>query len=256
MTAPADIPQVDRTEDFRPSLEAHIRRARRQFARVIEGAALRSCPLCAYHGQFAPYGVPPRIDARCPSCAALERHRLYALMVERLAPFARQHSLLHFAAEGPLRKLIAHLVARYETAEIRADLAPDHVVNIEAIDLPDESYDRVICNHVLEHVDDAQALRELHRILKPGGMAFLTTPLVEAWAQTYENPAVTARKDRNLHFGQGDHIRMFGRDLRLRIAAVGFTLTEFAAVEPDVHRYGLIRGETIFIVTKPVKDAR
>jgi SAM-dependent methyltransferase len=252
LAEPADIHQLrDRTGEFRAVIEGHITKTRNKFARMAGEGAARYCPLCDYYGRFAPFGSPPRFDARCPSCASLERHRLIWLLILRRGLFGKDHRMLHFAAEGVLRRHLAGLVASYATAEIRADLQPDHVLNIEAIDLPDESFERVMCNHVLEHVDDARALREVFRILTPGGVAIFTTPVVEGWAATYENPAVTSKADRLLHFGQADHVRLFGRDLRDRIRAAGFQLDEFTAVEPDVHRYGLMRGETVFIATKP-----
>ncbi len=125
------------------------------------------------------------------------------------------------------------------------------VLNIEAIDLPNQSFTAVICNHVLEHVDDEKALSEIHRIVQPGGRAYLTTPVIEGWRQTYENPGIDGKPQRTLHFGQHDHVRMYGADLRQRILAAGFDLREFTAEEPDVHRHGLWRGEKIFIATKP-----
>ena len=104
---------------------------------------------------------------------------------------------------------------------------------------------------MLEHVDDRRALAEMFRLLVPGGIAFVMTPVVEGWAETYENPAITQPRDRLLHFGQNDHVRLYGRDIRDRIRAAGFELSEFVAVEPDVARYGLVRGETLFIARRP-----
>jgi SAM-dependent methyltransferase len=234
----------------RKALEDHLRRARDRFDRTAAGIAPRLCPICGYAGPFAPYGSPPRLDARCPGCGSLERHRLVALALERRGLLSAGMRLLHFAAEAPLRRVIAPRVASYETAEFRAATKPTHVLNIEAIALPDESFDVVVCNHVLEHVDDRKALSEMRRILRPGGLAVLTTPVVEGWAETYENPAVTTAEGRTLHFGQGDHLRFYGRDIRDRIRAAGFALDEVTAVEPDVHRHGLVRGETVFLARR------
>jgi SAM-dependent methyltransferase len=241
---------VNRTAQFRAELDGRIDKERARFAKLARGIAPRLCPICDYYGSFGPFGAALRYDARCPSCASLERHRLVWLMICRHGILTKQHSVLHFAAESVLRKRVQTLVGRYETAELRESARPDHLVNIEAIDLPDESYDRAICNHVLEHVDDRKALAELYRILRPGGIAVLTTPIIEGWAETYENPAVTGKSERLLHFAQSDHVRIFGRDLRDRIRAAGFALDEMVAKEPDVHRYGLMRGETVFLATK------
>jgi predicted SAM-dependent methyltransferase len=77
---------------------------------------------------------------------------------------------------------------------------------MEAIDLPDASVDLIIANHVLEHVDDAKASRELSRILRPNGVLLCMVPIVEGWATTYQNPDITTDEGRMLHFGQEDHV--------------------------------------------------
>lgn len=242
---------TDRTEGHQKALDDQIRQARAKFNRHARGLAPRHCPICGYQGQFAPFGAPVRLDARCPSCASLERHRLITLAIQRQGLLSATMRLLHFAAEAPLKRVIAPKVASYETAEVRASARPTHILNIEAIAMPDASFDMVVCNHVLEHVDDRKALAELFRILRPGGLAILTTPVVEGWAETYENPAITLRAERELHFGQGDHVRLYGRDIRDRIRAAGFTLDEVTATEPDVHVHGLMRGETVFLARRP-----
>jgi SAM-dependent methyltransferase len=245
----------NQTRDHKDTINERAKKEIERFRKMARGVEPRQCSICGYFGKFTAFGNPPRIDAHCAGCGSLERHRLYALMIEREAPFGPQDAVLHFAAEHHLRKLVKPVVARYETAEIRASTNPTHVLNIEAIDLPESQYDAVICNHVLEHVDDAKALREMLRVLKPGGKAYLTTPVVEGWAQTYENSEIDGQAARTLHFGQLDHVRMFGRDIRDRIIAAGFELREYVATEPDVHIYGLMRGETIFIATRPQNTA-
>src|SRR5690606_24367669 len=134
-----------------------------------------------------------------------------------------------------------------------ADLMPGRaelVLNIEQIDQPDGSFDVIMCSHVLEHVDDTKALREMYRILAPGGMVLLMVPMIDGWAQTYEDPAIASARDRERHFGQWDHVRFYGADIRQRILAAGFALEEITAREPDVHRYGLSRGGKLFLCRK------
>lgn len=251
MTVGPFDPGPRQDDSRRAVIDDRARKAVERFSRAARGVTPRHCPVCGYHGMFTPYGMPPRLDAHCAGCGSLERHRLYALLIQRQAPFGAGDSVLHFAAEHHVRRLVEPLVGRYETAEMRESTNPTHVLDITDIDLPDASYTRIICNHVLEHVDDAAALSELFRILAPGGMAFLTTPVVDGWPDTYENPDVDTRQDRILHFGQQDHVRVYGRDLRDRVRAAGFDLSEFIAVEPDVHRHGLWRGETIFVARRP-----
>lgn len=241
---------MDRAQ-IRQTIDKRAGQQMQRFAKMARGVTPRLCPVCNYHGLFTAFGVPPRLDAQCAGCGSLERHRLYALMILREEAFAKTDRVLHFAAEHHLRRLLRPRVASYETAEIRAALEPDHLVNIEDTGLPGASFDKVIANHVLEHVDDRKALAEIFRILRPGGMAFLTTPVIEGWEQTYENPEVDGAPARQLHFGQADHLRYYGADLRARILAAGFTLREITAEEPDVRLNGLLRGEKIFVVSKP-----
>lgn len=232
-------------------IEAEADKQLARFRTTVRGLVPRLCPNCGYKGRFTAFGQPPRFDARCGGCASLERHRLVVLWIQRTDPFAVHQSVLHFAPEPQLTPHIKGAVARYETADLSDRRPVTHKINIEATGLPEASYHWIICSHVLEHVDDAKAFAEMRRLLKPGGKVLIMTPIVEGWAKTYENPAITAAPDRLVHFGQNDHLRMYGRDLRDRICAAGYDLTEYTAVEPDVLTYGLMRGETIFIATKP-----
>lgn len=243
---------VDQTAEFADRIETAVQRQVARFRRAARGVHPRSCPICGYHGSFTAFGQPPRYDARCAKCNSLERHRLFYLYAERKALFAADHTVLHFAPEVQVAGYLRERVARYETADLSERRNVTHRINIEATGLPDASYDRIICSHVLEHVDDAKALAELFRLLRPGGIAVLATPVVEGWAHTYENDDVSGAEARFVHFGQSDHLRMYGRDIRARIRSAGFQLGEVTAEEPDVLTYGLMRGETLFIATKPV----
>jgi SAM-dependent methyltransferase len=218
------------------------------YVRMARGK-VHECNLCGYKGRFRPFGDPPRPGARCARCGAMERHRLVGMWVEKNPQTDERARLLHFAPEAVLKRLFRDKAAEYRSGDLTPGAA-DLVVNIEAIDLPDESIDLVICSHVLEHVDDHKALREIYRILVPGGQALLMFPIVEGWDRTYEDDRVQSHGERTLHFGQWDHVRMFGRDVRDRIKAEGFELSELTAEEPEVSRYGLVRGEKLFVAVK------
>jgi SAM-dependent methyltransferase len=207
------------------------------------------CNLCSYAGRFWPFGDPPRRGATCGSCGSQERHRLLGLWIRANRGIVRDSEILHFAPEVPVAHLLKENAASYQSADLQPGVA-DLVLNIEEIDLPNESMDLIVCSHVLEHVDDAKALREVYRVLRVDGLALFMFPVVEGWDRTYENPSVVTTSDRVKHFGQFDHVRMFGRDVRDRIVGAGFSLTEFVAEEPDVGRHGLMRGERLFIATK------
>ena len=210
----------------------------------------RTCNVCGYRGRFQAAGRPRRIDARCPKCGSAERYRLLALWLDRHGAFLKTASVLHFAPEAGLASMLKTRVGRYESADILPGRA-DRVLNIEAIAMPDASYDCVVASHVLEHVDDAKALAEISRVLKPGGVALIMLPVIEGWAVTYENPKLTSPEERKRHYGQSDHVRWYGADVRMRIRAAGFGLDEFTAQGEDVLTYALQRGEKVFIATKP-----
>jgi len=127
----------------------------------------------------------------------------------------------------------------------------DDVPHIEGIDLPTGSLNTVICNHVLEHVCDSRALKEICRVLSDTGRLVASVPIVEGWEHTYENENIAAPAERELHFGQSDHVRYYGRDFRDRVLEAGFSnIEEVTAEGPNVAAYGLLRGEKIFICGK------
>ena len=212
----------------------------------------RSCNICDFKGYFKGFGRPYRLDARCPKCGSLERHRLLMLGIQKGAiEHFKKHdnSILHFAPEPILEKIFREQFDYYKTADLikKADIK----LNIENINLEDKKYDVVIANHVLEHVDDQKASSEIHRILKDEGVFVCEVPLIEGWDKTYENDEITDEKDRLIHFGQEDHVRFYGKDFRDRITRNGFVLiNEITADEEDVINFGLIRGEKVFIFKK------
>lgn len=218
--------------------------------RCGSGSAVRECPLCGHRGTFKAYGHPPRYDALCPQCGSLERHRLLVLMLARLNVLAPPMTLLHFAPEPILKSILKRQVANYIDADVEPGKA-SRVLNMEAIDLPSGTVDVVMANHVLEHVDDKAALSEIFRILKPEGLLVATVPLVEGWLTTYENSAIISKADREIHFGQHDHIRYYGRDFRDRVTRAGFVLDEFVGDGADTARYALLLGERVFLAHKP-----
>jgi SAM-dependent methyltransferase len=215
------------------------------------GRHRRECPLCGFKGFFYGYGSPLRFDAACPSCRALERHRQHFLLVQCEPQWIDGARLLHFAPEPCFVEDYARRAVTY----VRADYfpGPEEVrVDIQKMQFDDNSFDTIICHQIMEHVpDDRAAMHELYRVARPGGMVLLSTPIIEAWQTTYENPGATDSQARELYFGQNDHVRFYGRNFRELVASVGFEITEDVASEPDVSRYALQRGHVIFVCTKP-----
>lgn len=148
---------------------------------------------------------------------------------------------------------MAQLLRRRAKKHVSADLVPgraDCVVDVQAIEMPGEAFDCVVCSHVLEHVDDRRALSEIYRVLRPDGIGLIMLPVIEGWACTYEPDDVRSAEQRKRHFGQADHLRFYGADVRQRIRSAGFALDEFTAEGRDVVTFGLQRGEKLFIGRK------
>lgn len=204
------------------------------------------CPICSYSGYFKPAGWPVRMEAMCPGCGSLERHRTVKLWLDTNSDQVRDKRILHFAAEPAVANVLKPLAAEYVTAEI--DGSADLTLDIEQIALPDGRFDVIFCSHVLEHVDDRKALREIRRILSPNGLAILLIPpIVEGWTVTDEDPAVTSAADRERRFGQRDHVRLYGTDFRDRVRGAGFTLNEFTPDGSLLAQYGLQSRDTVFL---------
>ena len=185
------------------------------------------CPVCGKHfRKFLPYGYGEAMDNRlCPSCLSLERHRLLWLYLkEKTGFFSDELKVLHFAPEQPFLKKFKSLKnLDYTTADLDSPIADLHL-DVTNINLPDNTYDVVICNHVLEHVDNVdKAFSEIKRILKQGGWAILMVP-INPNVDTFEDPTITDPKERERLFGQYDHVRQFGRDYAEILRKAGFTV--------------------------------
>jgi SAM-dependent methyltransferase len=214
----------------------------------VKGKHKRKCPICNYSGFFTFCGSPPRPDGYCPSCGSRERHRLFWLWL-CTNKNKIQEPIIHFAPESILEIKFRQLFSDYKTADLynMADLR----LNIEKLTLNDASIATIICHQVLEHVDDMKAISELFRVLKPGGRLITSVPIIEGWSKTYDNPAVVTPEMRELHYGQTDHLRYYGKDFRDRLMHFGFKeLEELTAEGENVITYSLMRGEKIFICTK------
>lgn len=206
---------------------------------------------------FLPYGYEsPRENVLSPSTLSLERHRLLWLYLKNETDFfTAPLKVLHFAPEQAFHKKFRKLKnLSYTTTDLLSPLAD---VRADICDLPfeDDSYDVILCNHVLEHIpDDTQAMRELYRVLKPGGWGIFQIPQELNRDTTFEDDSITDKKERTKIFGQYDHVRIYGRDYFEKLRKIGFTVEEIdytdklSSTEND--RYRLALGEIIPLVRK------
>ncbi len=187
------------------------------------------CPVCNHSfKRFLGYGseVAFRQNVLCPHCLSLERHRLLWLYLQQRSPlFTEKVALLHIAPEQCFHERFRKMSnITYTTGDLESPLAQHHF-DLHEVPFADNSFDAVICNHVMEHVDnDLRCMQELYRVLKPGGWAIMQVPVDYNRASTYEDASITTPEEREKHFWQKDHVRLYGRDYPERLAAAGFTV--------------------------------
>jgi SAM-dependent methyltransferase len=231
-----------------------LRGLRRACVRAMYAGRRVHCACCGgSFRRFRDFGRPIRRGVMCPVCGSLERHRLVWLYLSRHTKVLdRSLRLLHIAPEPAIhRRLSAQRNLHYVCADLDSDLAKVHL-DLCRLPFDDGRFDVVLCNHVLEHVcDDAAALREIRRVLRPGGRACLQVPVDEGLARSVEDPGTYGPEDRLRAFGQADHVRRYGRDYADRIRAAGLR-TEI--IQMDLQRdraqaaaFGLMPGERIYV---------
>lgn len=200
----------------------------------------------------------------CPFCRASDRDRLYALFLRNylntLKPGASIR-IIDFAPAAPLSAFIRNEIARsrkdigYRTADIEAEGVDDRVDITDLHQYESDQFDFFLCSHVLEHVaDDVQALRELHRILKPGGRGILMVPIVLSLEKIDEDPTVVDEGERWRRFGQFDHVRLYSRTGFVeRVRNADFIVHEYGREffgEELFARSGITSQSVLYVVEK------
>jgi SAM-dependent methyltransferase len=232
----------------------------RAFAPLLYKGDNVECPVCGKKSRkFLSYGsnVAHRENVLCPYDLTLERHRLMWLYLQRESNFftAEKLRVLHIAPEQCFHKKFKQQSnLDYLTADLVSPIADMHF-DLHDIPLEDNRFDVIFCNHVMEHVDDAhRCMSELYRVLKPGGWGILQVPQDLSRAETYEDSSITSPEEREKHFWQKDHVRLFGRDYPQWLEKAGFTVTigfaDNPLTEEEVARYCLIKDEILYIVHK------
>jgi SAM-dependent methyltransferase len=197
-------------------------------------------------------------EAECPWCRSNDRERLlYLVLRRRTELFHSQLRVLHVAPEARLRRAIERKQRAYETTDL-AMAGVDFHSDLGAIPRPDGAYDAIVCSHVLEHVaDDRAAMRELHRVLAPGGWAVLQVPIATRAERTDEEPpaAPLPAEARVRRFGDPTHRRLYAdADYVQRLESAGFAVQSWQALDVlgprTVAAYGLAGEEKVFFCTR------
>lgn len=196
--------------------------------------------------------------ALCPRCHSTDRERLiYWYIVHKINILHSQKTvkLLHIAPERNLQKVFK---ANNKIKYVNGDLNPliaEKVIDITDINFENNYFDFIICNHVLEHVkDDKKAIRELFRVLKPGGEAILQVPMFKTMIKTFEDFSIVLSEEREKYFGQKDHLRIYGKDYKEKLESEGFKVKLYDIKNDlnnkDIIRHGLNSEEILYIGCK------
>ncbi len=207
--------------------------------------------------KFLPYGYgKSRDNALSPGTLSLERHRLLWLYLQRETYFFEKPlKVLHMAPEQCFLNRFKNLKnLEYTTADLYSPIVD---IKADILNLPfeDDSFDVVICNHVLEHIEkDTKAMSELHRVMKKEGWGIFQVPMKVKNPSTYEDFTIIEPEERKKHFGQYDHVRWYGLDYFERLRRAGFEVEEYQVKEhfseQEIKRYSLWQNEILPVVRK------
>lgn len=200
------------------------------------------CPICNYQAKyFLPFGLNSRVNAQCPVCGSLERHRLQVLWMNKNINMKSKMKIFHAAPEFCYSNKFRN---DPQVEYFPVDLYPtdDFILKMDLCDIKydDNTFDLVICNHVLEHiVDDELAIKELYRITKKGGRAIISVPILQE--KTFEDFSIVTPEERLKAFYQEDHVRICGEDYIDRIIKSGFEVEFIQQLPPksDMRFYSI-----------------
>ena len=200
-----------------------------------------------------------RENVFCPYCHSSDRERLvYLYLLNKTDLFSKKYKLLHIAPEQNLqKKILSHSNINYISADLDSPLAMIKM-DVTNIGFADNTFDVIICNHVLEHIiNDQKAIAEFYRVLKPNGWAILQVPISMSLKKTYEDYSVNLPKQKEKTFGQRDHVRIYAKDYINRLEDSGFDVSIYNFVkefgESIVDKHGLIKNENLYICSKIIK---
>lgn len=209
---------------------------------------------CSICGACLREFVLTKNEKKCPVCGSLGRDRRLIKIIDGFVfPGAR---ILDFSPSRPVfRSLKRRDDVVYIASDLSGDFLSDEKFDITNISAPSESFDLIVCYHVLEHVErDLDAMEEISRVLSPGGKAIIQTPFKAG--EIFEDSTATTPEKRAELFGQDDHVRIYSpQGLRDRMRKTGFAVEIKTFEQKPENRFGYPEKETILIAAKPSKES-
>lgn len=229
------------------------------------------CPFCFhYTNQFDPLGInnnailkhqiigAGKRNAKCIKCKSTDRERLvyvYLKYFTNIFKEPKNYKVLHIAPEKNLFEIfIASKFNEYVCGDLFTEgySYPDYIQKIDLLGIPykDDYFDLIICNHVLEHIEnDEKAIKEIYRVLKHSGKAILQVPISKLIKKTYKDASILSPEKKEEHFGQFDHVRIYGLDYLERLKKQGFKV-QVINISNKYKKFGLNKKEDLYITTK------
>ena len=227
-----------------------IRGLKRDPRQLLRKSRTYECPLCGFRGWFIDAGDRP--DARCPNCGSRERERIIGLYWRRVPWEFAEAKVLHFSPEKAIWPLLKRYPG-YVSSDVVRHKRAARIIDIQAISEADQSFDYLLCNHVLEHVvRDRDAVHECFRVLKPGGIGLFSVPIATDRAETWNPPEGMAKEEIERICGRW-HVRLYGMDFPNLLEEAGFEVSEIDFNEAEDERYRLrSRGmDKVYVAERP-----
>lgn len=209
--------------------------------------------------EFAPFGDNRRKNAWCPKCESLERHRLLWMYFENKTNLYKAPlKVLHIAPETVFFRLFKKQKnIDYHPGDIYPNLCPKGTAYFDLLNhnLPDNSFDVIICNHVFQYIeDDKKAMEQVYKLMKKGGWGVMQVPIDTSRKVTYEDYTITDPKERVKAFGLKEHVRYYSYDYADRLITAGFSVLvddyTAAFTDEEIHKYGFWKGDAVYYCTK------
>lgn len=206
------------------------------------------CNICKQH--FSKFIKLPNNDKLCPLCGSLGRDRRLWEIIKEDLKLDKNSRILDFSPSKSMLKKLKKEYPNYLSTDLLRNIKVDRRYDITSIPEQSNSFDHIICYHVLEHVeDDIKAIEELFRVLNNNGILIIQTPFKDG--DIYENPLITSKEDRLKHFGQEDHVRIYSiTGLKKRLKSVGFSVKTIDYNEDNSNQCGFKTKESVLIATK------